>query len=126
VAIVMTGAGLRGDQSVISITIHEGRTRQVRKMCEAIGHPVVRLRRERIGPLTDPSLKTGLCRTLTGKEVDALRRAARPGRQDSGFGIQDSAGERRKPKAASRKPEAASRERRQPEPSSRRERTSHR
>ena len=77
-AVVMTGAGQRGDQSVLSITIHEGRTRQVRKMCEAIGHPVVRLRRVRIGPLSDPTLKTGLYRTLTGKEVDALRRAAGP------------------------------------------------
>jgi pseudouridine synthase len=87
VTIVMTGAGQRGDQSVLSITIHEGRTRQVRKMCEAIGHPVVRLRRVRIGPLTDPVLKTGLCRPLTGKEVDALRRAAGP---DSGLKTQGS------------------------------------
>jgi pseudouridine synthase len=77
VAIVMTGAGQRGDQALLSITIHEGRTRQVRKMCEAIGHPVVRLRRVRIGPLSDPDLKTGACRPLTAREVEALRRSAR-------------------------------------------------
>jgi pseudouridine synthase len=75
-AVVMTGAGQHHDQCVLSITLHEGRTRQVRKMCEAIGHPVVRLRRVRIGPLTDPDLKTGACRPLTTREVEALRMAA--------------------------------------------------
>jgi pseudouridine synthase len=77
VSVVATGAGQHGDQAVLSLTLHEGRTRQVRKMCEAIGHPVVRLRRVRIGPITDPALKTGDCRPLTPREVDALRRAAR-------------------------------------------------
>ena len=102
VAIAMTGAGQRGDQSVLSITIHEGRTRQVRRMCEAIGHPVVRLRRVRIGPLTDPDLRTGACRPLTTREVDALRRAA--GRiQESGFGIQDASAEGARADGPSRK-----------------------
>ncbi len=76
VAVVMTGVGQHADQSLLSITIHEGRTRQVRRMCEAVGHPVVRLRRVRIGPLADPALKSGMCRPLTPREVDALRRAA--------------------------------------------------
>ena len=38
---------------VLRITIHEGRNRQVRRMCEAVGHPVTRLVRMRIGPLRD-------------------------------------------------------------------------
>ncbi len=76
VAVVMTGAGQHGDQALLSITIHEGRTRQVRNMCEAIGHPVVRLRRVRIGPIADPTLKTGAYRQLSAREVEALRRAS--------------------------------------------------
>jgi len=62
-----------GSQSLLSLTIHEGRNRQVRKMCDAIGHPVVRLRRVRIGPITDTRLKPGEFRDLTPKEVAALK-----------------------------------------------------
>lgn len=76
VALVASNAGQHRDQAVVSITLHEGRTRQVRRMCEAVGHPVVRLRRVRIGPLSDPRLETGMCRQLTPREVAALRKAA--------------------------------------------------
>ncbi len=55
--------------------IHEGRNRQVRRMCEAIGHPVQRLVRTRIGPLTDRKLKPGTWRLLTTDEVRSLERA---------------------------------------------------
>lgn len=58
--------------SVLRITIHEGRNRQVRRMCEAIGHPVQRLVRTRIGPLVDPKLKPGEWRELSRDEVRAL------------------------------------------------------
>lgn len=61
-------------QSVLSVTIHEGRNRQVRRMCEAVGHPVVRLRRVRIGPIADPHIRPGEFRDLTSKEVAALKR----------------------------------------------------
>jgi 23S rRNA pseudouridine2605 synthase len=60
------------DPGVIRITIHEGRNRQVRRMCEAIGHPVVRLVRTRIGPIADRRLKPGEWRLLEAKEVRAL------------------------------------------------------
>ncbi len=63
------------EPSVLRITIHEGRNRQVRRMCEAIGHPVVRLVRTRIGPIADRSLKPGEWRSLTVDEVRALERA---------------------------------------------------
>src|SRR5688572_28699885 len=49
----------QGDTSMLRVTIHEGRTRQVRKMCDAIGHPVRTLKRVRIGPITDKYLKPG-------------------------------------------------------------------
>jgi 23S rRNA pseudouridine2605 synthase len=61
--------------SVLTITIHEGRNRQVRRMCDAVGHPVLRLVRTRIGPIVDRSLKPGAWRPLTTDEVRALERA---------------------------------------------------
>ena len=63
---------------LLSITIHEGRNRQVRRMCEAIGHPVQRLVRVRIGPIADRKLKPGQWRALTQAEVQALQAAVRP------------------------------------------------
>ena len=64
--------------SLIRLTTHEGRNRQVRRMCEAIGHPVIRLVRTRIGPLTTRKLAPGDHRALTTAEVLALREAATP------------------------------------------------
>ena len=61
---------------VLKLVIHEGRNRQVRRMCEAIGHPVVRLVRTRIGPLADRSLKPGAWRPLTTDEIRALETAS--------------------------------------------------
>ncbi len=58
------------------LTIHEGRKRQIRRMCEAVGHPVVRLVRTRIGPLADRTLSPGEWRLLTIDEVRTLERAA--------------------------------------------------
>jgi 23S rRNA pseudouridine2605 synthase len=60
------------EPGVLRLTIHEGRNRQVRRMCEAIGHPVRRLVRTRIGPLSDRSLKPGAWRPLTDAERRAL------------------------------------------------------
>ena len=64
--------------NLLRITIHEGRNRQVRRMCEAVGHPVVRLVRVRIGPLADPDLRPGAWRPLSTDEVRALERATGP------------------------------------------------
>jgi 23S rRNA pseudouridine2605 synthase len=66
------------DQGVLRIAIHEGRNRQVRRMCEAIGHPVRRLVRVRIGPLTDRRLQPGAWRELTGDELRSLEQAVAP------------------------------------------------
>ena len=79
----------RVSAGVMRITIHEGRNRQVRRMCEAIGHPVLRLVRTRIGPITDTKLPPGEWRPLTIDEVRALERATagldtRPGRDWAG------------------------------------------
>ncbi len=68
------------EPNLLRLIIHEGRNRQVGRMCEAIGHPVVRLVRSRIGPIVDPKLKPGFSRRLTDDEVLELQRAvATPG-----------------------------------------------
>jgi 23S rRNA pseudouridine2605 synthase len=59
----------------IEITIHEGRKRQVKRMCEAVGHPVKRLERVQFGPLSLGDLPRGRWRRLTDAEVDALMAA---------------------------------------------------
>lgn len=59
--------------SVIEITIHEGRNRQVRKMCEAIGHPVINLKRIQIGSVKLGALEEGSWRYLTRQEVEMLK-----------------------------------------------------
>jgi 23S rRNA pseudouridine2605 synthase len=60
------------EAGLLRITIHEGRNRQVRRMCEAVGHPVTRLVRTRIGPLTDRSLAPGEWRDLEAAERRSL------------------------------------------------------
>ena len=62
----------------LELTIHEGRKRQVRRMCEHVGHPVVSLQRVRFGPLLLGDLPVGGVRLLTAGEVSLLRTAARP------------------------------------------------
>jgi len=64
-----------GDDHLI-ITVKEGRNREVRKMCDAIGHPVKNLMRVAIGPLRDTRLKLGHWRDLTAVEVKKLQAAA--------------------------------------------------
>jgi 23S rRNA pseudouridine2605 synthase len=59
----------------LEITIHEGRKRQVRRMCEAVGHPVIALERVAFGPLRLGRLGPGEHRRLTRAEVEALRKA---------------------------------------------------
>jgi pseudouridine synthase len=60
----------------LEIVLHEGRNRQVRRMCEAVGHPVRALERVRVGPVRDARLAPGSWRDLTPRELAALRRAA--------------------------------------------------
>jgi len=64
--------------NLLRIVIHEGRNRQVRRMCEVVGHPVIRLVRTRIGPIADPSLGPGGFRPLSFDEVRSLAAAAMP------------------------------------------------
>ena len=66
----VTGATAQG--AALELVIHEGRNRQVRRMCEAVGHPVRRLVRTRFGPLRDHRLAPGQWRSLTQAEIRSL------------------------------------------------------
>jgi 23S rRNA pseudouridine2605 synthase len=104
------------DIGVLEMTIREGRNRQVRRMCESVGHPVFALRRIRIGPLTDPKLPTGAWRDLTPREVASLQRvagslaAAHEPIESPAPAVHDRprAGERRRPRPHAGRPESAS------------------
>jgi 23S rRNA pseudouridine2605 synthase len=66
-----------GDGAVVlELTLHEGRKHQVKRMCAAVGHPVLRLHRSRYAGLDVADLAPGEWRELTGAEVRALREAA--------------------------------------------------
>jgi 23S rRNA pseudouridine2605 synthase len=73
-------AGVRQSApGVLELTIGEGRKRQVRRMCEAVGHPVAELERVAFGPLRLGSLGPGEARLLTPAEVERLRKTAESG-----------------------------------------------
>ncbi len=67
----------------IELTIREGRNRQIKRMCEAVGHPVRSLTRIAFGPLTLGDLSEGAHRRLGARDVEALTRAAPAGRRSA-------------------------------------------
>jgi 23S rRNA pseudouridine2605 synthase len=109
-----------GDQAVLSFVIREGRNRQVRSMCDAIGHPVVRLKRVRIGPITDDRIRPGEFRDLTAREVKLLKeeggRTKEEAKKPSSFVVPPSSFKEVRPRTAagsrSRRPSASGRLRR--------------
>jgi pseudouridine synthase len=75
-------SGKRGTQAVLEFVIREGRNRQVRKMCDAIAHPVAKLRRTRIGNVTDSVLRPGDFRDLTAGEIrELMKPSAKPAKR---------------------------------------------
>ena len=73
-----TGRGDEAGNSWFEVKLREGRTQQIRKMFQAVGHPVSKLRRVAIGPLSDPRLTPGDYRELTSKEVKMLATMQEP------------------------------------------------
>ncbi len=67
--------GAHGGNAILEITLHEGKKREVRRMCEAVGHEVLELKRTRFGPLVLGSLAPGRWRRLSEEEVQTLYRA---------------------------------------------------
>ena len=72
--VLLRNRGRRDRNGVVIITIREGRNRQVRRMLEAVGHPVESLRRIRFGSLTDRGLRPGEWRELSELEVEKLKK----------------------------------------------------
>ncbi|CAN5736205.1 pseudouridine synthase [soil metagenome] len=68
------------DTTLLELVLGEGRNREVRRMCEAVGHPVNRLVRTAVGPVTDKRLRPGQWRRLDVTEVERLYAAAHPDR----------------------------------------------
>ena len=71
-------------ERTIELTLHEGRKRQVKRMCEAVGHPVRRLHRSRYAGLTLEGLEPGVWRELEPAEVERLTRLRAPSRGRAG------------------------------------------
>jgi 23S rRNA pseudouridine2605 synthase len=77
--VALLNKGRRDANGVLLLTIREGRNRQVRRMCEAVGHPVAKLTRTRFGPISDRQIAPGEWRDLTAAEIKQLRDlASRP------------------------------------------------
>lgn len=62
------------NETGLILILHEGRKRQVRLMCEAVGHPVKALKRVRLGPIRIKNMPRGACRLLSKVEVDKLKK----------------------------------------------------
>ena len=75
-ALTLAPHGIANDTSILSICIHEGRKHQVKRMCEAISHPVIALHRHSFGPLSLGNEEEGSWRELRAEEIAALRRCA--------------------------------------------------
>ncbi|HYC60195.1 MAG TPA: pseudouridine synthase [Thermoanaerobaculia bacterium] len=73
-----TGRTFEEGNSWFEVRLREGRTQQIRKMFQAVGHPVSKLRRVAIGPISDPKLTPGDWRELTPREVKMLATMQEP------------------------------------------------
>jgi len=73
--VLLLNQSRRDHDGVLRLTIREGRNRQVRRMCEAVGHPVQTLKRTRFGPIGHRGLKPGAWRDLSLDEIRAIRKA---------------------------------------------------
>ena len=62
------------EETTYHVTLYEGRNRQIRKIFDSIGHPVVHLKRIQIGEITAPELETGEYRPLTAEEIEYLKK----------------------------------------------------
>ena len=71
--VMLLNEGRRDADGVLRLTIREGRNRQVRRMCEAVGHPVQQLKRTKFGGLGDRRLRPGDWRELKAEEIAALK-----------------------------------------------------
>src|SRR5213079_3233862 len=103
-----TGKGQDEGNSWFEVKLREGRTQQIRKMFKAVGHPVSKLRRVAIGPISDPKLTPGVWRELTRHEVkmlETMKELKKPAKRRVAAGPAS----RKKPATAAKRPTAAKR-----------------
>src|SRR5947209_11128681 len=93
--------------SWFEVKLREGRTQQIRKMFQALGHPVSKLRRVAIGPISDPKLTPGVWRELTKQEVKMLETMKEPKKIAKPRRTAARPASRKKPAAAKRTPAAS-------------------
>jgi 23S rRNA pseudouridine2605 synthase len=107
----MHTTGKRDDEgnSWFEVKLREGRTQQIRKMFQAVGHPVSKLRRVAIGPISDPKLTPGVWRELTKQEVKMLETMKEPKKTVKPRRTTARPVSRKKPAAAASRKPAASR-----------------
>jgi len=107
----MHTTGKRDDEgnSWFEVKLREGRTQQIRKMFQAVGHPVSKLRRVAIGPISDPKLTPGVWRELTKQEVKMLETMKEPKKTVKPRRTTSRPASRKKPAAAAKRTPAASR-----------------
>ncbi len=107
----MHTTGKRDDEgnSWFEVKLREGRTQQIRKMFQAVGHPVSKLRRVAIGPISDPKLTPGVWRELTKQEVKLLETMKEPKKSVKPRRTTARPTSRKKPAAAASRKPAASR-----------------
>jgi 23S rRNA pseudouridine2605 synthase len=108
--------GKRDDEgnSWFDVKLREGRTQQIRKMFQAIGHPVSKLRRVAIGPISDPKLTPGVWRELTKQEVKMLETMKEPKKAPKPRHAAARPATRKKPAAAAKRSTAAARPKARP------------
>jgi len=103
-----TGKSDDEGNSWFEVKLREGRTQQIRKMFQAVGHPVSKLRRVAIGPISDPKLTPGVWRELTKHEVkmlETMKEMKKPAKRRVAAGPAS----RKKPAKAAKRPTAAKR-----------------
>jgi 23S rRNA pseudouridine2605 synthase len=107
----MHTTGKRDDEgnSWFEVKLREGRTQQIRKMFQAVGHPVSKLRRVAIGPISDPKLTPGVWRELTKQEVKMLETMKEPKKTVKPRRTTARPTSRKKPATAAKRTPAASR-----------------
>jgi 23S rRNA pseudouridine2605 synthase len=107
----MHTTGKRDDEgnSWFEVKLREGRTQQIRKMFQAVGHPVSKLRRVAIGPISDPKLTPGVWRELTKQEVKMLETMKEPKKSVKPRRTTARPASRKKPAAAAKRTPAAKR-----------------
>lgn len=73
IQVKLKSADRKKQNSIVEVTLHEGKNRHIRRMMEQLGHPVLKIKREKYGPITLQGLQPGQSRALTRQEIHQLK-----------------------------------------------------